>query len=159
MMFAIAIILLILITFSIQRGFFLNSENNYKVINEDGETIPAKIYSRTVKSKIKDKEESLYEILVFFDDNQGMKTYDPILFIPKYNMVGIVEGGKREFIFFGKYCFQKSEMSNTFTTLTNTLVFDDDPPIKKIVYNDNEIIFNSFEGLEKYGKKIILKLN
>ncbi len=157
-MVIIIVVLLVLLIYTIQRGTFLKYEYKYNVINEGGKTIPAKIYSRTVQSKISDKEERVYEILIFFDDNQDMKSYNPILVIPKYNMIGIVDGGKREFLFFGNTVFQKSEKSNKFTSLTNSLIFDDKPPIDKIVFKDNEIVFNSFEGLKKYGKNITLKL-
>lgn len=58
-----------------------------------------------------------------FDDNQDMKPYNPILVIPKYNMIGIVDGGKRGFLFFGNKVFQRSEESNKFTSLTNSLIF------------------------------------
>lgn len=155
----VTLTVLILITYVINRGIFLKHENTYSISNEKGETINAKIYSRTITSKINDKEEDVYQILVFFDDDNKMKHYNPILFIPKLNMVGIVEGGKKEFLSFGNNMFQKSEKANEFTSLTNSLIFDNNPPINKIIFKDNSIVFNSFEGLKIYGKNLILLPN
>ena len=49
-----------------------------------------------------------------------------------------------------------SDESNKFTLLNNTTFFDD-PPIKKMSFEEESITFNSFEGLKKYGQTIILK--
>ncbi|MCE4065825.1 hypothetical protein LXM63_12025 [Chryseobacterium gleum] len=149
----IIVLVLIVCLYFVQNGTFLNYENCYSIVNKEGKSVPAKIYSRTVNSRINGKEESVYEIIVFFDKNQ----YNPILFIPKYKMVGVLEGGRAGFIFFGEKVFQKSDKSNRFTTLTNSLVFGDGPPITNITFKDNEIVFNSFDELKRYGEILILK--
>jgi len=154
----IVLIVLILVIYIANRGILLKHENTYTISNEKGDIINAKIYSRTVTAKVNNKEEHIYQILVFFDDDQKMKYYNPILFIPKLNMVGVVEGGKNEFLFFGNNVFQKSLKANEFTSLTNSLIFDNNPPINKIIFKNNSIVFNSFEGLKIYGKNLILKI-
>ena len=133
----IVLIVLILVIYIANRGILLKHENTYTISNEKGDIINAKIYSRTVTAKVNNKEEHIYQILVFFDDDQKMKYYNPILFIPKLNMVGVVEGGKNEFLFFGNNVFQKSLKANEFTSLTNSLIFDNNPPINKIIFKNN----------------------
>ena len=152
------VVVLVLIFYLIQRGTFLKLENKYILTNENGKVIPAKVYSRTIQSKINGNEESIYEILVFFDESQNMGKYNPILLVPKYKMIGMIEKGKSGFIFFGNKVFQKSEKSNKFTTLDNTTFFDN-PPVNRINFEEKIITFNSFEGLKKYGQNIILNNN
>ncbi|MXS72118.1 hypothetical protein GSF70_12910 [Flavobacteriaceae bacterium W22] len=155
----ISIILLCLVFFYIiQSGTLLKYESKYSLLNDSGNVVPAKIYSRTIKSKINGKNQEIYQILVFFNDNQNMKSFNPILFIPKQNIVGVVESGKKDFLFFGNKAFQKSDKSNKFTSLTNSLFFDSNPPIYKISFNDKEIVFNSFNELKVYGETLTLKL-
>lgn len=157
-MLIVILIIFTLIIYTIQKGGVLKFENTYTISNEKGENIPAKIYSRTITSTVNDKEEKVYEILVFFEDDKNIKYYNPILFIPKLKIVGIVDGGKKDFLFIGNNLFQKSEKANQFTSLTNSLIFDGTPPIYEISFKEKEIVFNSFEGLKKYGTNLILKI-
>lgn len=81
------------------------------ITNEWNEPIPAKVYSRIVKSEINGEKEKIYQILIFFDNKN---TYNPVLIIPKYSVIGIVEGGGE--VSFGilmASCFksQKNRMS------------------------------------------------
>jgi hypothetical protein len=151
----ITCIFLLVILCCVQYFTILKPENTFSLTNSNGKSIPAKIYSRIVESEIDNKKESVYQILIFFDERENNK-FNPILLIPKYKMIGIVEGGKDEFIFFGNKVLQKSRTSNKFNLLTNSTFFDNAPPIFSIVFEEKKITFNSFEGLEKYGQSITL---
>lgn len=155
-MLIMAVVLSILIIVIIQRGAFLKYEKSYTLTNEHGKAIPSKIFSRKIQTKTNGKKESVYEILIFFDDNKNMKHYNPLVIIPKYKMIGMVEGGKKEFWLVGNKIYQLSDKSNKFTSLDNAVFFDN-PPIKEVHFLEKKITFNSFEGLKKYGQTIILK--
>ncbi|EKB60679.1 hypothetical protein HMPREF9700_00174 [Bergeyella zoohelcum CCUG 30536] len=152
-MFFVLLLLVIFIIYSIFKGGVLKRETRYLITNEWNEPIPAKVYSRIVKSEINGEKEEIYQILIFFDNKN---TYNPVLIIPKYSVIGIVEGGRGEFWNFNGIMFQKSKKSNEYTSLTNILVFDDSPPIVYISFETNKIIFNTFGNLTEYGQKIIL---
>lgn len=133
----------------------LNIEKKYNIVNEAGEKIPATLYYRNIDVEIGNKIENVYEIVVFFDEKLKMKL-NPIVVVPKYKFIGLIEGGESGFIKFENKVFQLSQESNKFTMLDNTTYFND-PPIKKKNFEGKLISFNSFEKLKEYGQTIILK--
>jgi hypothetical protein len=141
--------------FFLQDTKSLKIEKKYTIINETNDKVPGTIYYRNVDVNIGGKTENVYELVIFFDKELKMKL-NPIIVVPKYKLIGVVEGGERGFIKFGNKIFQLSDESNKFTLLNNTTFFDD-PPIKKMSFEEESITFNSFEGLKKYGQTIILK--
>ncbi|MNK74866.1 hypothetical protein D3C87_943880 [compost metagenome] len=155
----IIFIALILITvfayFYFKDAKALKIEKKYNIVNEAGERIPARLYYRNVDVEIGNKIENVYEIVIFFDEKLKMKL-NPIVVIPKYKFIGLIEGGESGFIKFENKVFQLSDESNNFTMLDNPISFDD-PPIKKKNFEGKLISFNSFEKLKDYGEIIILK--
>ncbi|MDV7697663.1 hypothetical protein N6B72_12100 [Chryseobacterium soli] len=141
--------------FFLKDARILKLEESYAIVNEIDRKIPATLYYRNVDVEVGGKMENVYEILIFFDKEVEIK-FNPIVVVPKYKLIGVAEGGERGFIKFGDDVLQLSKDSNNFTTLDNTVFFDN-PPIKEIKIEENSITFNSFESLIKYGKYIILK--
>jgi hypothetical protein len=133
----------------------LKLEKNYTLVSETTDKIPATVYYRNVDVKVGDKTENVYEIVIFFDKKLNMNL-NPIVIVPKFKLIGFIDGGERGFFRLGNKIIQLSDESNKFIML-NDAVFFDDPPIKKIIFQEKSIIFNSFEGLTKYGQTIILK--
>lgn len=154
-LFVILLIIIIAAYFWLKNGFFLTPASNYTIVNVNGEKIPARLYNRNVEVKIGDKMQNVDEIVIFFDPEIEME-YNPVVLIPKYKLMGLIEGGDGGFIKLGNKVFQISQQSNKFITLDNKTFFDD-PPIKSISFEENEVTFNSFEGLKKYGPTIIIK--
>ncbi|MBF4517861.1 hypothetical protein IRZ71_15960 [Flavobacterium sp. ANB] len=149
------IIIAILCYFYFKDVKALEIEKKYNIVNEANEKIPATLYYRNIDVKVGDKIENVYEIVIFFDKELKMK-FNPIVVVPKYKLIGLIEDGERGFVKFGNKVFQLSDDSNKFTLLNNSAFFDD-PPIKKINFEEKSITFNSFEGLKKYGKTIVIK--
>ena len=139
--------------FYFKDAILLVKEENYAIVNETNRKIPATFYSKNVVVDIGGKAESVYEILIFFDEEQEL---NPIVIIPKYKLIGLVEGGRRGFIKFGSNVLQLSDDSNKFIML-NDATFFDEPPIKNIRFEDDYIVFNTFKGLKKYGPTLIMK--
>ncbi|QFG52476.1 hypothetical protein [Chryseobacterium sp.] len=139
--------------FYFKDAILLVKEENYAIVNETNRKIPATFYSKNVVVDIGGKAESVYEILIFFDEEQEL---NPIVIIPKYKLIGLVEGGRRGFIKFGSNVLQLSDDSNKFNMLNDTAFFDD-PPIKQMRFDHDYIVFNTFKGLKKYGATIILR--
>jgi len=133
----------------------LNIEKEYNIVNEADKEIPGALYCRNADVEIGDRIENVYEIVIFFDEKLKMKL-NPIVVIPKYKFIGLIEGGESGFIKFGSKVFQLSDESNKFTMLDNTTYFND-PPIKKKNFEGKLISFNSFEKLKDYGQTVILK--
>ncbi len=128
-------------------------EENYAIVNETNRKIPATFYSKNVFVYVGGKAENVYEILIFFDEEQKL---NPIVIIPKYKLIGVVEGGRRGFIKFGSNVLQLSDDTNKFIMLNDATLFDE-PPIKNIRFEQGIILFNSFNGLKKYGPSLIMK--
>lgn len=155
------LILMVLVLIVAIAWFFLQDikaleiEKSYTIVNETNEKIPGTIYYRNVDVNIGGKNENVCELLIFFDKELKMK-FNPIVVVPKYKLIGVVEDGEKGFIKFGNNFYQLSDKSNKFTLLNDTTFFDN-PPIKKISFEENSITFNSFEELKKYGQTIILK--
>ena len=139
--------------FYFKDAILLVKEENYAIVNETNRKIPATFYSKNVVVEVGGKAESVYEILIFFDEEQEL---NPIVIIPKYKLIGLVEGGRRGFIKFGSNVLQLSDDSNKFNMLNDTAFFDD-PPIKQMRFDHDYIVFNTFKGLKKYGATIILR--
>ncbi|MDF0720092.1 hypothetical protein P0M11_08780 [Kaistella sp. PBT33-4] len=139
--------------FYFKDAILLVKEENYAIVNETNRKIPATFYSKNVVVDVGGKAESVYEILIFFDEEQEL---NPIVIIPKYKLIGLVEGGRRGFIKFGSNVLQLSDDSNKFNMLNDTAFFDD-PPIKQMRFDHDYIVFNTFKGLKKYGATIILR--
>lgn len=154
--FLLILILVILITFYFRDSKILKLEDKYTLVNEKGNKIPATLYSRIVNVKINNKSENIYEILIFFD--KKIKTsFNPIIIIPKYKLIGLPDGNMKDFIEFDNKMIQLSKESNQFTSLDGAF-FAPYPPIKKILFKNDYIVFNSFDGLKEYGNNITLKL-
>lgn len=135
----------------------LHMDENYTIVNEANKTITATIYDRNVDVKVGEKYENVDELVVFFDRELNLK-YNPIVIVPKYQLIGVIEGGENGFIRIGNKVFQCSDKANPFTLLDNAAFFDL-PPITEKQFENHRILFNSFEGLKKYGNTIILKIN
>ena len=154
LIFIIFILIVAIIWFLFKDVKVLKIEKNYTIVNENKKKIPAKLYYRNVDVEVGGKKENVYEIVVFFDKEFKMKL-SPIVVIPKYRLIGVIEGGERGFIKFENKVFQLSEESNKFTSLDNSTFFDN-PPITEKRFEKDTIIFNSFEELKKHGKKVLL---
>lgn len=152
-------IVLILITFFVWFNFkdvkALKAEETYILVNEEGKKLPGTIYYRKVNEQVGQKTENVHEILIFFSKEAEMK-FNPIIVVPKFKMIGVIEGGESGFLKLGNKVFQLSEQSNKFTTLDNNTYFDN-APVEKINFSKQSISFNSFGGLRKYGEVIMLK--
>ena len=153
--FIVFILVAALAWFFLKDSKTLKIEESYTVVNENNKKIPATLYYRNVDVEVGSKMENVYEIVIVFDKELEMKI-NPVVIVPKYKLIGLVEGGEKGFIKFGNKVFQLSDKSNKFTMLDNAIFFDD-PPIKKMHFDEKTIIFNSFEGLKKYGQIIMLK--
>lgn len=147
----LTLIILVLIVaiawFFLQDTKALEIEKKYTIVNETNDKVPGTVYYRNVDVNVGGKKENVYELVIFFDKELKMK-FNPIVVVPKYELIGVVERGESGFIKFGNKLYQLSDESNKFTLLNNTTFFDD-PPIKKMSFEDKSITFNSFEGLKK----------
>ncbi|MDP5199866.1 hypothetical protein [Flavobacterium sp. DG2-3] len=152
-------IVLILITFFVWFNFkdvkALKEEETYILVSETGKKIQATLFYRNVDVEVGQKIENVQEILIFFSKEAEMK-FNPIIVVPKFKMIGVIEGGESGFLKLGNKVFQLSEQSNKFTALDNNTYFDN-APVEKINFSEQSISFNSFGGLRKYGEVIMLK--
>lgn len=133
----------------INKYRFLIKEKSYTIKGKDGIIIPARIFVRRVSSN----GTITKRILIFFDKEIGMnKIFDVIVILPEYKMIGIPEKGINGYLKLSdEYIYQKSLQSDNFTSILNNYSFFKDSPIKFAKFQYNEISFNSFDKLKKYG--------
>ena len=148
------ILLFILIITVIKMRNIYKVNKDYIITNELGEEIPAQI--------IKKKNDSYF---IIFSINE-LLPYSTLVISPKNKLIGIPNGGNRRFFnITNNYIYDKNSNDDSYKILyingkepyTNNNYPNQDPVIKNIVFLDDEINFNSYDKLNDYGKKIILK--
>lgn len=170
--FTIIIISLLIISFLIYMFLFrchrkLPEVSNYNIVSNTGMTIPAKLYSRTVKAMIDGKEENIDEFILCFNDtlisNQlnvsgDNKLYKFLVIIPNQKIIGLINGmdalNEKE-----TYVCQENDEADNFTSIINNRTFFSNPPIKEASFTDNKVIFNTYGVLKQFGESIIIETN
>lgn len=141
--------------------------SDYKIVSNTGQTVPAKLYSRTVNSKVNGKEQAVYELILCFNDSivsnelnisGDEKVYKYLVIVPDLKMIGLVNKMKSLEEKDGYVC-QSDDEADNFTSMINNRTFFSNPPIKEASFNGNKIVFNSYGVLKQFGDTIIVETN
>lgn len=139
--------------------------SNYSIVSNTGALIPAKLYSRVVKSTIDGKEEIVEELILCFNDTLILdkqnvsgdeKLYKYLVIIPDLKLIGLVNhiGSLKEK---DKYICQTDDKADSFTSMINNRAFYDTPPIKEVSFTNKKIIFNTYGILKQFGDSIFIE--
>lgn len=140
--------------------------SNYNIVSNKGKLIPAKLYSRNVKSIIDGKEEAVDELILCFNDtliaeklnvSGDEKLYKYLVIVPDLKMIGLVNHMKslKEK---DKYICQTNDEADNFTSMINNRTFYSNPPIKEARFTNKKIIFNTYGILKQFGDSIVIEI-
>jgi hypothetical protein len=138
---------------------------NYNIVSNTGVLIPAKLYSRIVKSSIDGEEKVINEFILCFNDtlisdklnvSGDEKLYKYLVIIPDLKIIGLVNHTKslKEK---DSYVCQTGDEADGFTSMINNRTFYSNPPIKEASFTSKKIIFNSYGILKQFGDSIIIE--
>ncbi|TCD28604.1 hypothetical protein EZ456_04235 [Pedobacter psychrodurus] len=146
-------VLLMLALLSVARyGRLMKADPERSVIGDKGTIVPAKVFLKDVGHG----STAVKEIVVIFDKSISIKkSFEVMVFAPERKLIGIPENGRNAFLHLSDgYVFQKSRDSDKFTSIFNNYTFFIDPPIKQAQFENKRIVFNSFDALKGFGKRI-----
>ena len=139
---------------------------SYQIVSNTGQSIPAKLYLRTVKAKFGNNDQEMDQFILCFDDSLVLnelnasgdeKVYKFLVISPELKMIGLINNMKtleeRE-----GYIYQSGHEADHFTSIINNFTFFSNPPIKEATITENKITFNTFGLLKQYGDKIIIEV-
>lgn len=138
---------------------------NYKIVSNTGKIVPAKLYSRTVNSKINDKEQAVNEFILCFNDSLvsnelnisgDEKVYKYLVVVPDLKMIGLVNKMKSLEEKDGYIC-QSDDEADSFTSIINNHTFFSNPPIKEANFTEGKVTFNTYGLLKQFGDSIIIE--
>ncbi|TDO67872.1 hypothetical protein EV143_1255 [Flavobacterium chryseum] len=139
--------------------------SNYTIFSNTGMAMPAKLYSRTVKSVIDGKEENIDEFILCFNDtlianhlnaSGDDKVYKFLVIIPNKKIIGLVNNMNALKDKETHVC-QENDDADNFTSIINNHTFFSNPPIKEATFTDKKIIFNTYGVLKQYGETAIIE--
>ncbi|UUC45189.1 hypothetical protein [Flavobacterium cerinum] len=138
--------------------------SSYSILSDTGQPIPAKLYSRIKEAKIDGKEQIIKEYILCFNDSllsepvsEKERLYKYLVIVPVVEMIGLPDY-MQSFKEKGKYLYQSDEEADIFTPIVNNYNFFEDPPIKKAIYTDKKISFNTFGVLKQFGNTVIVEI-
>ena len=135
------------------------------IMSDSGIAIPAKLYSRTVKSTIDGEEKVISELILSFDDKLILdksnlsgdeKLYKYLVIIPGLKTVGLVNHMTSLKERDGYICQDKDE-ADGFTSIINNYTFFRNPPIKEASFLNGAVTFNTYGVLKRFGKSMVIK--
>lgn len=138
--------------------------SDYKIVSNTGKTVPAKLYSRTVNSKVNGKEQAVDELILCFNDSLvsnelnvigDEKVYKYLVIVPDLKIIGLVNKMKALEEKDGYIC-QSDDEADNFTSMINNRTFFSNPPIKEADFTKGKVTFNSYGVLKKFGNSIII---
>ena len=160
-------ILVVIIAVYVYRMVFyqkLPEVVNYTIVSDKGTFIPAKLYSRIAD----DKGKNIQEFIICFndtliEDQSYISKYEKLekylLIVPKYEMMGLMERRNSCLKEKDGYILQTSDDPNRFTSMINNTLLFEDPVIKEASFKKNQITFNTYGVLKKFGEKVIINIH
>ncbi|UWY30148.1 hypothetical protein N4T20_09445 [Flavobacterium sp. TR2] len=159
-------ILLILYMFVLRCNRKLPELSNYNIVSNTGTIIPAKLYSRIVKSNIDGNEKIINEFILCFNDalisnklnvSGDEKLYKYLVIVPDLKVIGLVNHAKslKEKDI---YICQTDDKADSFTSMINNRTFYSNPPIKEASFTREKIVFNTYGILKQFGDSIIIEI-
>ncbi len=140
--------------------------SHYRIVSNTGKIVPAKLYSRTINSKINGKEQAVNEFILCFNDSLvsnelnvsgDEKVYKYLVVVPDLKMIGLVNKMKSLEEKDGYIC-QSDDEADNFTSIINNRTFFSNPPIKEANFADDKITFNTYGVLKQYGDSVIIEV-
>lgn len=138
---------------------------NYRIVSNTGQSIPAKLYSRTVNAKIGNSEQAINEFILCFNDSLvssklnisgDEKVYKYLVIVPDLKMIGLVNKMKSLEEKDGYIC-QSDDEADNFTSIINNRTFFSNPPITDANFADGKITFNAYGVLKQFGDSIVIE--
>lgn len=138
--------------------------SNYSIVSNRGLSIPAKLFSRNVKSKLNDKEEVINEFILCFNDtlisdvsniSGDEKLYKYLVIVPDLKIIGLVNS-MNSLKEKDNYICQVDAEADNFTSMINNNTFFSNPPIKEASFTNKKIIFNTYGVLKIFGESIVI---
>lgn len=140
---------------------------NYKIVSDLGIVIPAKLYSREVKTTVKGKEKVIHEIVIHFNDSlidnksnlsSQQRVSKFLLIIPELQMIGLMNKPTKSFKIKKDCICQTDKSADTFKSIVNNYALYSDPLIKRASFTNNKITFNTFGILKQFGDSIVIEI-
>lgn len=143
----------------------LPAQANYVIVSNTGQSIPAKLYARTVETKSNNQLLLVREFFLAFSDSLVLDSQNVLgehhvpkflVLVPYYKMIGIPDH-MHDLKERDGYICQSSDKADYFAPIVNNHALFKNPPITEVQFTERKISFNTFGILKKFGQSIIIR--